>query len=316
MRTHKNRSKIILAVIVAILATMVSYSAFTNMNKQMQDQENLIKAMQAEQGKTSQIESYAYAVSTADLKAGELVSDQDVDFKKFTIEDKSAFENRSDVVNKVLLKDISSGEAFTTAHIAKISSESASGSDIALRPGYRALTLPADNFQGRSEKMIIGSVVDIYSTASDSSWILENVKILAFEKNSSAVSSTPAVSSSIMNADSITFEVSTVQIPDFISSISKGRLMLVAKNPDDKKSVNVNAQKSYGGAIHHSVKAGHYSNYSALPNLPASVPISNLSGASFSGGNLSGLPQPVAPNVKTTSVEVIEANVKSKVDFN
>lgn len=312
MRTHKNRSKIILAVIVAILATMISYSAFTNMNKQMQDQENLIKAMQAEQGKTNQSESYAYAVSTADLKAGELVSDQDVDFKNFTTEDKSAFENRSDVVNKVLLKDIAAGEAFTTSHIAKISSES----DIALSPGYRALTLPADNFQGRSEKMVIGSVVDIYSTASDSSWILENVKILAFEKNSSVVSSTQSVPASIMNAASITFEVSTGQIPDFISSISKGKLMLVAKNPGDKKSVKVSTQKSYGGAIHHSAKTGHYSNYSALPNLPASVPISNFSGGSSSPGNLSGLPQPIAPNVKTTSVEVIEANVKSKVDFN
>lgn len=312
MRTHKNRSKIILAVIVAILATMVSYSAFKNMNKQMQDQENLIKAMQAEQGKTSQSESFAYAVSTANLKAGELVSDQDVDFKNFTTENKSAFENRSDVVNKVLLKDISIGESFTTFHIAKISSES----DITLLPGYRALTLPADNFQGRSEKMVIGSVVDIYSTASDSSWILENVKILSFEKNSNAVSATSAVPPSIINADSITFEVSTGQIPDFISSISKGKLMLVAKNPGDKKSVKASAPKNYGGVIHHSTRIGQSGNYSALPNLPASVPISNFKGGSLPGANLSGLPQPVAPNVKTTSVEVIEANVKSKVDFN
>lgn len=312
MRTHKNRSKIILAVIVAILATMISYSAFTNMNKQMQDQENLIKAMQSEQGKASQSESYAYAVSTADLKAGELVSDQDVDFKNFTSEDKSAFENRSDVVNKVLLKDIAVGEAFTNSHIAKISNES----DIALSPGYRALTLPADNFQGRSEKMVIGSVVDIYSTASDSSWILDNVKILAFEKNSSVASATQDVPPSIMNADAITFEVSTGQIPDFISSISKGKLMLVAKNPGDKKSVKASAPRTYGGVIHHSKRGGYSGSYSSLPNLPAAVPISNFPGGSSSGANLSGLPQPISPNVKTTSVEVIEANVKSKVDFN
>jgi len=291
MRSNKNRSKIILATIVAILATAVSYSAFKNMSGQLSEQQKLIEVMQ--KVKASQYKNnYAYAVATANLKAGEIVSEEDVDFKQFETINTNAFENRSDVVNKVLLQDISSGAEFTTAQIAKISND-----EVSLKEGYRALTLPVTNFEGRSDKMMPGSSVDIYSASEGSNWIMENVRIISAEG-----AKTPGAPVALSSADSVTFEVPADSISDFISNASKGNLVLVARNANDKK-------------VYHK-RHKQISNYSAnsmssLPNLPASVPISNYSGS----GNLSGLPMPIQPVAQSPSVEIIEANVKSKVTF-
>lgn len=296
MRTNKNTPKIVLAITVAILATLISYSAFNNMHKQVVEQQKLIEFMQKNKPAEDELATYTYAVATKDLKAGEIVSDQDVDFKQFDIENKNAFDNRSDVINKVLLQDIVAGDTFTTAHIAKISNDNAS-----LREGYRALTLPADNFQGKSEKITQGSCVDIYSTAVDNAWVLENVKILSFEGMKSD-DSTQTQNVGIMDANSITFEVSAGDISEFISNVSKGRLMLVTRNPNDRKSIKKARRRSSSSESYSA---------SALPKLPASVPITNLN----EGSNMSGLPQPIQPAAPETSVEVIEANVKSKVTF-
>lgn len=298
MRTNKNTSKIILAVTVAFLATMISYSAFSNMKNQMSEQQKLIDAMQTNKGEQA-VSDYAYAVATTNLKAGEIVSDQDVDFKQFDIENKDSFQNRSDVVNKVLLSDINAGDTFTTAHIAQISSD-----DVNLREGYRALTLPADNFQGKSETMKPGSVVDIYGTATDSDWILEGVRIISFESAKNAIA-VPNATPSIIDANSITFEVSTDDISSFISNISNGKLMLVTRGSKDKIVAHKKRKPANNGT----------NAYTALPNLPSSVPITNLSGGKDSIAGLSGLPQPIQPAVQQPAVEVIEANVKSKVTF-
>lgn len=301
MRTNKNTSKIVLAVTVAFLATMISYSAFSKMQSQMSEQQKIIESMQTT--KTGdQVADYAYAVATKDLAAGEIVSDKDVDFKQFDIENKAAFENRSDVVNKVLLKDIVAGETFTNAHIAKISND-----DVTLKDGYRALTLPADNFQGKSEAMKTGSVVDIYSTAVDSNWFLEGVRLVSFESSKPAVPGVAPTAPTIMDASAITFEVPADQIAYFISNVSKGKLMLVTRNASDKAIARKPVKKHTSDMAH---------SYPSLPNLPSAVPIANLPGAKGSGAdNLSGLPQPIQPTVQQPSVEVIEANVKSKVTF-
>lgn len=302
MRTNKNTSKIILAITVAFLATMISYSAFRNMHKQLEEQQKLIEVMQKTKAGEHK-DNYAYAIATADLKAGEIVADSDVDFKQFDATNTNAFENRSDVVNKVLLKDISSGEIFTTAQIAKISND-----DVRLKEGDRALTLPADNFQGKSDNMTPGSFVDIYSASSDNKWVLEDVKIISFEaaKKPSTDNSKPSIG--IMDASAITFEVSANNISDFISNISKGKLVLVARNANDTRIVHKPNPKPSASVPTH--KHSYSYSYSpspvaSLPRLPASVPISNFS----------GLPQPIQPAVKRPSVEVIEANVKSKVTF-
>lgn len=289
MRNNKTTIKIILALIVAFLATLISYNVFNNLQSQVSEKEKLIEVMQKTQADNRK-ETYAYAVATADLKSGQIVSDEDVDFKQFDTMNSDAFENRSDVVNKILLKNISSGEVFTTAHIAKISND-----DVTLKDGYRALTLPSDNFQGRSDTMTPGTFIDICSSSSDSSWVLEHIKIMSFENNGKSSVSDKTVT--INNASAITFEVPVDNITDFISNISKGKLVLVARGQNDKKIYHKTPKPTYND---YSVGA-----YSELPNLPKSVPIKNLS----------GLPEPFSPDIQQPSVEVIEANVKSKVTF-
>lgn len=296
MRTNKNTSKIILATTVALLAMVISYLTFNNMNSQLTDQQQLINAMQKTKS-AQNTNNFAYAVATGNLKAGEIVSDEDVDFQQFQAINTGAFENRSDVVNKILLQDISSGEVFTNAHIAQISKD-----NVSLKEGYRALTLPADSFQGRSDKMIAGSSVDIFSSAADSDWVMENVRIIGFEAGNSSSASTAKVG--MTGATSITFEVLASNISSFISNISKNKLVLVARSAKDKKVLHKKPSHSYGSDY-----GG--SSMSSLPNIPATVPIGNLPQES----NLSGLPQPIQPTVQSDAVEVIEANVKSKVTF-
>lgn len=260
------------------------------MHNKLNEQQKLIDLMQKNQTQENK-GNYAYAVATDNLKAGEIVADSDVDFKQFDVINTNAFDNRSDIVNKVLLKDIQSGETFTTAHIAKVS-----GDDETLKVGYRALTLPSDSFQGRSSSMKPGTYVDIYSASNENSWVLENIKIISFESSKKdEANSTP----SILDATAITFEVASNDISEFISNISKNKLVLVTRGSSDKKMV------------HKKTKSFANFDSAALKSLPSSVPIKNLT----SDENLQGLPEPIQPTVQQESVEVIEANVKSKVTF-
>lgn len=301
MRNNKNTPKIILALVVAVLATMISYSVFSNLRRQVNEKDRLLEVMQKTQAE-NRVETYAYAVAKTDLKAGQMVADEDVDFKNFSIMDPNAFDNRADVVNKILLKDILSGEEFTTAHIAKISND-----DVTLREGYRALTLPADNFQGKADTMVPGTSIDIYSASADNNWVMENVKIMSFEgakgtgeaSTSTSTMTSPSASTTIQSATAITFEVPVDCVTDFISNASKGKLVLVARGANDKKI--------YHKRKPHYSSDGDYSasSYPALPSLPKTPQIKNLS----------GLPDPIQPVVQSPSVEVIEANVKSKVTF-
>jgi len=287
MRTNKNTSKIILAIVVALLATMISYSSFNNMQAQLGEKEKILETLQG----SDTIKDFSYAVATKDLKAGELVADDDIDFSSFSTPTFGAFENRSDVVNKVLLKDIIKGTVFTDSYIAKIS-----GDEIELKEGFRALTLPAEKFQGKSNRMKTGSNVDILSDF-EGGWSMEGVKIIGLEGEKGL----PA--GDIINAKTITFEVPADDMADLIMSISKGNSILVSRNPGDKK-IGLKKKKS---------PASTYSandSYSSLPNLPANVPISD-----YPSSGVSGLPQPIAPLSNAPSVEVIEANVKTKVTF-
>lgn len=288
MRNNKNTSKIILALVVAFVATMISYSVFSNLRNQINSKDQRISQMEAKEAASRQ-EVYAYAVAKTDLKSGQMVADEDVDFKNFSNMETNAFDNRADVVNKILLKDIVSGEVFTNAHIAKISND-----DVTLREGYRALTLPADSFQGKADTMVPGTSIDIYSASTDNSWVMENVKIMSFENSKIATgASTPTT---IQNATAITFEVPVDCVTDFISNVSKGKLVLVARGANDKKIYHKRKSHSTGNES---------ANYPALPSLPKTPQIKNLS----------GLPDPIQPMVQLPSVEVIEANVKSKVTF-
>lgn len=286
MRNNKNKVKIILAIVVAVLATIISYSVFSALRNQISEQQKMIDVMQKFQAENKK-EAFAYAIAKSDLKAGQMVSDEDVDFKNFDMMNTNAFENRSDVVNKILLKDITSGEAFTNAHIAKISSD-----DVTLRSGYRALTMPADNFQGKSDSMVPGQFIDIYSGTSGDDWALENIKLMSLESGANPADGNSQTT--ISNAKSITFEVPVDSVTDFISNASKSKLVLVARGANDKKIYHKKSKSSDNSAA-----------YSSLPNLPKTPPISNLS----------GLPEPVQPAVDKPGVEVIEANVKSKVTF-
>lgn len=291
MRNSKNTPKIVLALIVAIVVTMISYTVFSNLRNQINTKDKQLEFMAKMQADNKQ-ESYAYVVAKGDLKAGQMVADEDIDVKPFNVMDLNAFDNRSDVVNKVLLKDINAGEVFTNAYIAKVSSD-----DVTLRAGYRALTLPADSFQGKADTMVPGSDIDIYSSANDSDWVMENVKIMSFENSKATPGST--IPTTINTATAITFEVPVDSVTDFISNISKGKLVLVARGANDKKI--------YHKRKPHVSSGGDYSasSYPALPSLPKTPQIKNLS----------GLPDPLTPVVQSPSVELIEANVKSKVTF-
>lgn len=297
MRKNKNSSKIILATIAALLATVIVYSSFSGMRSQMAEQQKLLEVMQKTKA-DSYGDNFAYAVSTKDLKAGEMVSDEDVDFKKFDNMNTSAFENRSDVVNKVLLKDIKSGDMFTSEYIATVSAE-----DLTLKAGARALTLPAENFQGKSNKMVLGSTVDIFSSQEGNTWELDGIKILAFE------GALAMANADINSAKAITFEVPADDIAEFISNASKNKLVLVARNANDKvfrpKKSKSSSSSSFSGAMSNSGNMG-----GSLPNLPSDVPIDN-----FPSSSLSGLPSPIKPQAMMPSVELIEANVKTKVTF-
>ncbi|MCQ2789390.1 MAG: Flp pilus assembly protein CpaB [bacterium] len=296
MRNNKHKSKILLAVLVALLATFISYATFSNMQNELNEQKKMIAEM-SKDSNSQKPANYAYAIALTDLMAGQTVTENQLVLKDFDEENPVAFQKRSDVIGKVLLKNIHMGEVFTASHFAEVSND-----DVSLREGYRAITLPADNFQGKAKSMTQGKFVDIYSTIPDNNWFLEHVRILAFDDaklDDGKDKKQPA--SNILTASSITFEVPVSSISDFISNTSKGRLVLVVRDENDRMVRKI-VKKSFSSS------GNNYSDFKNLSKIPSAPPISDLSG-------ISDLPEPIQPSVHTPSVEVIEANVKSKVTF-
>jgi Flp pilus assembly protein CpaB len=278
MRKNKNTSKIILATIVAILAAMVSYSAFNSLHQQVSEQKQLINLMhKTKSGKKKKNEKYSYAIAKKNLKAGNTLKHTDFKFKDFEEKSLTKIKNKSQLIGKILLKNIDKDEAFTMKHIGNAST------DVIIKEGYRALTMKSSNFEGKSNKMQVGTSVDIYSTSKRTKWSLEDIRIADIEGRSGR-------KSNLVDSASVTFEVPVDKISEFISNASKTKMVLVARGPNSKPKKKQEKPKI---------------SEPALPNLPSAPPIENLS----------GLPLPLQPEASPVEIELIEANVKSKVRF-
>lgn len=275
---------------MAIVATVFSFGAFNGLNSNLYEKERalkekdqLIELMKKSQStKRDKKTTYRYFVANKDLKAGHKLEKSDIDQKTFETKKIDSVKSEKDLVGKILLKSISDGQAFSISHVPSLLD-----SGIELKKGYRALTLPAASFQGKTNDMEVGTSVDVFTSSSKNNWSLENIRIIGLESRTGD-------DSSMLNSQSITFEVPASDIQNFISNSSRNKMVLVARSPYDTTSKKRSV-----------VKKSVAPEDTVLPSLPKAPEIKNLS----------GLPDPLQPDSSSYEVEMIEANVKSKVQF-
>lgn len=298
MNFQRNKTRIIVAVTIGIIAFILINLYVGNMQKQLDTQKKLLMLMQQNQTSVAQVE---YLTATKDLKIGDVLKEEDVKLVKSQKEVKNGLKDLKEVVGEKLLEDVKVESVLTENLFAKTYQKTV-GEHKALKPSQRALTLDISNFQGLSNDMVAGKSVDMYLTAKDKKWSLSNVTILSCDSNPDK---TP-ICTSLTKAKTVTLAIENNKITEVIESISQGKILLVLTNPNDKsvttKQVSTNANQRLSKL--NSNYSPEFDNVNDLPNLP-----------SLNSPETRDLPSPFMPISSGQSIEVIQANTRTKVEY-
>lgn len=285
--SEKNRKKLFAALIVGIFVSCISLGMFKKMQKQIEQQDAMIKIMSQQAENTAS--SYTYVIAQRDMGTGETVSDSDINTAVFYEKQEDGLENTDMAAGNVLLEPVKKGQILTGYVFTGINNASDS---TGVRKGYRALTISTDKMDGLSAAMTKGKFVDIFSKTSKNPYELQNVRILSFVPSNSAEKE----ASSIIKSQKVTLEIPSAELKDFVKAYSSNSLLLVLR-PSGEKAPAPSKR---------TVSAEVSQNYYEKPVMPKLPDIKDID----------ALPAPASFQGFGQSVEVIEANTKTKVEFN
>lgn len=304
MRTNKDKKKLLISVVIGLAATLIVYSQFQNQTHEIEKLQKEVRFFQDNLNS----ESYNYVVAKSDLKRGTVLTREMLTTKNYTLKITGTYENIGDLENKVLLKDLKTGDLLNSNAI----NATMSFNGYNVPKGMRTITVPTSSIQGFASFLKEGMRVDIISTAREDGnsnksaivgVIIQNVEILSFETNNGDKTKTE-------NITAITFKVPAGAVNKIVNAMQGGQLMLATRGLDDSigtpSSHIESVPYSYKPSYKVSKKKISYSSpqyYSKLPNLPAY------------NESIDSLPAPAAPVIKQEKVEMIQANVKSEVNF-
>ncbi|MDD3150554.1 MAG: Flp pilus assembly protein CpaB [Candidatus Gastranaerophilales bacterium] len=299
MNNAQNKKKILIAVAMGFLTALTIYSAITNMNAQITNQNKVINVLTKEVKKAkenTQKEMGAefkkeYVIAKQDLKAGIELTLEMLETKEFNVNNPDVFKNINNLVGKQLKINIKKGDL-----ILKESVLNEADINYSIPTGNRAITIPVNFIQGLASYVKIGSKVDIISTVKSQGQkpeiILENIKIISLEtKNKSIITDIKSVPST--DASAITFEIPAEKASNLVDSMVSGKLQIVVRGVQDGKKIS-----------------NHKSNISAaLPKLPDDI-------SALENREYGALPIPQMPETKEQKkVEIIQANMKTQMTF-
>ena len=298
---NKNGQKIIISLIVGITAACITLNNFSKMQKTIKEKEQLIEVMQLNEKQIKKT-GYTYFTFIHDMNAGETVKENDIMLTAFKNEQEDGITEKEDVVGNVLLENVKNGQIITNYVFTGVVSDKSSAAK-GLKEGYRALTLSTSALDGMSNEMKTGTYIDIFSKSTNSNIVLSKVKILSLEPAEQKNDATQEKSVSITGAKTVTFEVPVNKIQELVEIYSAGKLLLVMRPAGDDTVITGNKK---------TVKTKKYtSNYSYNPDLL--TPLPNIE--PYEEPLAKELPAPVKPKNNNRTVEVIEANNKTQVNF-
>ncbi|MEI7474031.1 MAG: Flp pilus assembly protein CpaB [bacterium] len=315
MRSKSNRKKIMIAVTAGIISAFGIFTSFTKKDAVIQDLSKELQSQKTELGRLSQnlqsgvnvVNSNLAVVSRQNIPSGVVLTTEMMEAKQINAKlmPPDVSNNLYSLVGKISAKAIKAGDFIKNSDVME---NSFAGLD--LPEGMRAISIPVSYIQGLASYITKGSYVDIISMAKTATeqpeLILQNVKIISLE------GVPDGTAQSVIKATAITFQIPAGSSARIVDAMMSGKLQVVARNFTDKKIIG---NKSYKKR-HSASSSGH--NYGSiipgykLPEVPSISGVPTLPAISSSG-----LPLPAAPKLQhTKSVELIQANVKSEVNFN
>ena len=158
--------------------------------------------------------------------------------------------------------------------------------------------------------MKTGSLIDVFSLGKGNSFVLSKVKILSLEPASE--SSEKSTNIPITQAKTVTFEVPVNKIQELVEIYSSGKILLVMR-PVGDDTVIIGTKKQ--NSTQQNYNRGYGSNYGYTSSSLPPLPIQSYEPATYSAPDLNELPAPIKTKKPTATVELIEANNKTQVNF-
>lgn len=308
MRSKSNRKKTIIALTAGFLAAFGIFTSFNQKDAQVQRSINEVQQLKVQMSKLSQNMITGITPSSTNIAilakqkipSGTVLKAEMMEARQIKPElmPVGSLNNLYSLIGKVSLKDIKLGDFIKNTDIVENSY-----TEIDLPDGMRAISIPVAYIQGLATFMKKGSSVDIISTAKTATeqpeLILQNIKLISVDGQTAGVTDAT-------KATSLTFQIPAASSARLVNAMMSGKLLIVARNFTDKKIISKNNNEKKHYAASSSLNISPISSNYNLPELPALTKLSP-----------SGLPAPASPSVKPTrKVELIQANVKSEVNFN
>lgn len=307
---NKNIKNIFISLLIGAGISYYAYDLYSKQQKQIVEQNQLIQVMKLRDEQLAK-QTFTYFVPIKDLEAGTTVTVMDI--KKTTVSQKQndAITSQNNIIGSVLLSPVKEGQILTEQDFTKVIIKD----DKKLREGFRALTVSVDALDGLASDMKEGTLIDIFSKSSSEGKILSKIKIISLvpikqetvvDKAANSVANEPVKKEpiAITQAKSATFEVPINKVQDFVEMYSSGKIMLVMRPVGDDTVIKTKKEEKQK-AKENSQKNNYDS--AKLPSLPVVQ--------TYEDPSINELPSPIRLNSYTNSVEIIEANSKTKVSF-
>jgi len=184
-RSKKNQKKMIIAIALGLVATVGVFSMVNGQKAQVTQLSQQLAAQQAAATATAQTQPVAPVEDTsntilakADIKSGEIITINKIEKKEYKKNElpPNFFFNESFVLGKTASQDIFAGKIITGDDILANSVNS-----LNIPSGMRAITIPTSLIQGLTSYIYVGSKIDILTAKSPPEFIVQNIKIVAFE---------------------------------------------------------------------------------------------------------------------------------------
>jgi Flp pilus assembly protein CpaB len=302
MRNKQSRKRLLIA---ALLAVAAGFCVFNSMNSQKttintlsqqleQQQQTITKLKDSSIQADNSASSHKIIVAKQIIKVGTKITPDMLELKEYGSEKipVDSVSNISLLTGQIAAEDINAG-----APVTKSKTLGLKFADFDIPAGMRAVTIPSGYIQGLASYITVGSKVDIVSIKKDnnSEIILQGIKIISFEQSNINDSASSA------KADAITLLIPANSVSSLVDAMASGKLQVVARSASDNIVV-----KKY---IHISRNNNdiYSSNGLTIPPPPNLTKLPSI-GEMKNGTDLIG--------VNGKKVEIIQANVKSEVNFN
>ncbi|EKE02831.1 MAG: Flp pilus assembly protein CpaB [uncultured bacterium] len=310
MRPKQNKKKLVIAITVGVLVSLVLFSQIGGVNKRVQEQIQIANAYKKQLDAERAQKKDATSVDSVQIVVAKSLLLKDTKLTKEMLELKDHkiaalrpehIKNMDSIVGCTLNVSLNPGEPITTWLLKELQPKT-----LEVPQGMRAITIPIEYIQGLASYVEIGSKLDLHSASRENTkekgeLIVQNIKVIAFEKKEQP---SPVEGQKPIEAISaVTIEVPAAKTAKLVEAMVNGKLQLALRNINDDEIIAL-PKKAVAQAPP----------FNPPPSLPTSIlPPINMK-------NINDLPVPAAPPKKPSkppaTVEFIQANVKSEVTFN